>query len=80
LQDERATIEILTHLEEALWRAEIRFDTDLVSRTFAEDFFEFGRSGRHWSRNDLLDGERQPIEAVLPLISRSGCSTRRPRR
>lgn len=33
----------------------------------AEDFFEFGNSGRIYPREDTLTVPRQPIEAVLPL-------------
>ncbi len=39
-------IETLTRLEESLWRAETRYDPVLMDRIFADDFFEFGRSGR----------------------------------
>jgi hypothetical protein len=67
LRDEYTTIDILTRLEVSLWRVDSRFEIDLMNRTFAADFFEFGRSGRHWSRNEALHADRQPIDAVLPL-------------
>ena len=62
--DDRGEIE---DLEESLWRAETRFDTKLMNQTFSTDFFEFGRSGRIYGRQECLDVERQPIDARLPL-------------
>lgn len=56
-------------LEENLWRAETRFDDALMDNVFADDFFEFGRSGRMYQRQELLlgKGETVEIDAVLPL-------------
>lgn len=44
----------LRKLEDRLWHAETRFDRGLMARTFAEDFFQFGRSGRRQGREELL--------------------------
>lgn len=53
-------------LEHTLWRSETRFDRSLMDATFAPDFREFGRSGRRYTRDDLLpDGETNPIDAAL---------------
>lgn len=59
----------LRSLEESLWRPETRFDKALMEQVFAPDFFEFGRSGRTYSRDDLLfdPSDRRPILATLPL-------------
>ena len=57
----------LEQLEEGLWIAESRFDMDWMERTLAADFFEFGRSGRIYLREDTLGIESQPIDARLPL-------------
>jgi hypothetical protein len=62
------TLRHLYDLEESLWRPETRFDRALMERTFAPDFFEFGRSGRVWSRAECLEHEMQPIAARLPLL------------
>ena len=64
--DLRATLEAL---EETLWRAETRFDRVLMDATFAPDFEEFGRSGRRYSREDMLfdAANSVPIPALLPL-------------
>lgn len=59
----------LQALEESLWRAETRFDDARMGRLFAEDFLEFGRSGRIYTRDEMLlgNGATTEIEAVLPL-------------
>jgi hypothetical protein len=57
----------LRHLEESLWRAESRFDRDHMNEVLAPDFFEFGRSGGVYRREDVLDVPAQPIDATLPL-------------
>src|ERR1700677_359481 len=57
----------LEHLEESLWRGETRFDYKFMDKIVAQDFFEFGRSGRVYERADILDLNRQTIDAVLPL-------------
>ena len=57
----------LRELEEALWRAETRFDRRFMDATLAPDFEEFGRSGRRYSRADVLETPEQPIDAALPL-------------
>jgi hypothetical protein len=57
----------LTQLEESMWRAATRFDLAFMEKTLAPDFFEFGRSGRVWSRDQILDMAGRTIEAALPL-------------
>ena len=61
--------ETLARLEETLWRSETRYDDSYMEHVFAEDFFEFGRSGRTYNRSDLLVGAsgRPEIKAKLPL-------------
>jgi hypothetical protein len=59
--------EELRALEQSLWRAETRFDRILMEKTFAQDFYEIGRSGRIHTRQDCLDLSPEPIEALLPL-------------
>ena len=56
----------LAALELTLWRAETRYDRALMEATFAPDFREFGRSGRRYSRDDLLpSGATHTIDATL---------------
>ncbi len=58
--------EELRALEQSLWRAETRFDRPLMGKTFADDFYEIGRSGRIHTRQDCLDLTPDPIDALLP--------------
>jgi hypothetical protein len=57
----------LMRLEEAMWREETRFDKAFMERALAPDFFEFGRSGRTYTRQQILDFPREPIASQLPL-------------
>lgn len=59
--------EDLQLFEEGLWRTETRFDSRWMDEVLAPDFFEFGRSGRVYGRQDTLETEAQPIDAELPL-------------
>jgi hypothetical protein len=58
---------ILTRLEEDMWREVTRFDRTFQEQRFATDFFEFGRSGRVYTRDQIIQLDSQPIHAVLPL-------------
>lgn len=57
----------LERLEEELWREATRFDIKRMEQVMAPDFCEFGRSGRIYTRQDILAVPRQAIDAVLPL-------------
>jgi hypothetical protein len=59
--------ETLRLLEESLWREETRFDTAYLETVLAADFWEIGRSGRVYSRSDILAVPWGPIDSVLPL-------------
>jgi hypothetical protein len=63
----QSDIATLRRLEEELWIAETRFDETYMNEIFAPDFFEFGRSGRVWSRAELISKGAPSIAAVLPL-------------
>jgi len=54
-------------LEERLWMSDFRFDRLWMEAVLADDFFEFGRSGRVYSRDECLCIAEQPIDAVRPL-------------
>jgi len=58
---------LLQKLEEELWIADTRFDRPYMERIMAVDFFEFGRSGRTYNREDTLSISSKPIDAELPL-------------
>lgn len=57
----------LTRLEENMWREEARFDMAFMEEHLAPDFFEFGRSGRTYTRAQSLAVPQQPTNAELPL-------------
>ena len=57
----------LERLEEELWREDTRFDQQRMNELVAGDFFEFGRSGRIYQRQQTLDVPSQALKAVLPL-------------
>jgi len=58
---------ILTRLEEDMWREVTRFDQAFQEQRFAADCFEFGRSGRVYTRSQMIRLNSRPIHAVLPL-------------
>ena len=63
-------IEELRQLEESLWVAETRFNREYIESVLAPDFFEFGRSGRSYTRERILTfppADQQVIDANLPL-------------
>jgi hypothetical protein len=60
-------VEDLRRLEESLWRSETRNDRSHLEEVLAPDFVEFGRSGEIWSREEILDGPGQELDARLPL-------------
>lgn len=57
----------LIALEEAMWRPETRFDRAFQQQRFADDFIEFGRSGRIYTRSEMIIDELQQLRCVLPL-------------
>ena len=67
----------LPALEQSLWRAETRFDRTLMEATFAPDFQEFGRSGRRYTRDEMLfDAEgAKDIDATLHSLKVTDLST-----
>jgi hypothetical protein len=62
-----AEVAEIQRLEEAMWREETRFDRAFQEAHFAADFVEFGRSGRIYRREDIIQTDSHGIEATLPL-------------
>jgi hypothetical protein len=60
-------MELLKKFEESLWRRETRFDNGYMRSILAEDFFEFGRSGKVYDLDISLSAPDQDINATLPL-------------
>ena len=57
--------EQLEVLEQTLWRAQTRFDSEHMEAVLAPGFIEFGRSGRVYSRAEILALGPAPIDARL---------------
>jgi hypothetical protein len=58
---------LLTRLEESLWVEATRFNESVMQGTLAEDFFEFGKSGKMHTRDAVLGAAHHSIGIVLPL-------------
>lgn len=61
--------EIIRELEESLWRSETRFDPEYMDRVLAPDFFEFGRSGRVFTREEILQTPYMKILCKFPFLN-----------
>ncbi len=59
--------QLLKDLEESLWNSETRFDLAHQEKVFAPDFFEFGRSGKRYTRDQSIRTVASPINSKLPL-------------
>ena len=57
--------ENLRKLEESLWVAETRYDKDYMENILAPDFFEFGRSGKTYTREEIITAQGHEIDAKL---------------
>jgi hypothetical protein len=57
----------LSRLEEAMWIAATRYDAAFQQERFAPDFFEIGRSGRVYAREQIILTGGEEIKAQLPL-------------
>ena len=57
----------LQELEESLWKRETRFNEAYMRSILAEDFFEYGRSGKIYNIDVSLSAPDQEINAKLPL-------------
>ncbi|MCA9280322.1 MAG: DUF4440 domain-containing protein [Phycisphaeraceae bacterium] len=60
-------LEQLRTLEEKLWISEWRFNLEWLDTVLADDFFEYGRSGRIYTRQECLDLPQFQIDAAIPL-------------
>jgi hypothetical protein len=57
----------LKTLEESLWIEETRFDKSYMNNIIVADFFEYGRSGKVYTREEILSHPYQKIRATIPL-------------
>jgi hypothetical protein len=63
-----ADAEELKRLEEDLLRPEVRRSPEKMDALLADDFVEFGRSGRVYGKADLLETAAQPFDGRLSLL------------
>lgn len=57
--------EKLRQLEESLWIAKTRFDGNYMNKILSPHFFEFGRSGGTYTREECMGMPIQEIHAKL---------------
>ena len=67
MQLNKGEYEKLVKLEESLWIPETRFDQKYMDDLLTPDFFEFGRSGKIYNREQILSPRPQPINTTFPL-------------
>lgn len=61
-----ATAPYLAHLEEGLFTS-TRFDREWMDRVLHPEFSEVGRSGRTYTKSDILAATAEDLEVELPL-------------
>ena len=59
--------EELKTLEESLWIESTRFDPAYMDAVLHPDFFEFGRGGKVFSRQQIMDIPAGEIDATIPF-------------
>lgn len=62
-----ADFETLKKLEESLWVSKTRFDKAYMEEILSANFFEFGRSGRIYNREQCINVKPEAINIKLPL-------------
>ena len=70
---DRASAE-LRRLEESLLDSAVRHDADRMRELLAEDFLEFGSSGRVWTRKSIIDLLATEVNFLPPAIEEFQCS------
>lgn len=59
--------DLIARLEHSLWITSSRYDDAYMNEILADDFFEFGRSGKVWERSAMLLGAGAPSQIVAEL-------------
>jgi hypothetical protein len=70
---EKASVR-LRALEESLLNLEVRRDGDRLRELLAEDFLEFGSSGRVWTRKTIIDLLATETNFFPPAIEEFQCT------
>jgi hypothetical protein len=58
----------IASLEHAMWQESTRFDLAFQEARFAAEFLEFGRSGRTYTRSQIIRTDSSPINATLTKL------------
>ncbi|HAT3869033.1 hypothetical protein SC371_03685 [Legionella pneumophila serogroup 2] len=58
---------VLKNFEESLWLEETRFDNQYMDKILDTSFFEYGRSGKTYARDEVMSHPAQTIGAKIPL-------------
>lgn len=66
--------EHLRHLELLLLDPAVRRDRARMTELLADDFVEFGSSGRAWTRSEILDLLESETQYVPPAVDEFRCS------
>jgi hypothetical protein len=71
MQTEPPEVDILRGLEEALLKPEVRRSADEVGRLLADDFIEFGSSGRVFDKAQIIEalGRETPDPAIRIVLT-----------
>lgn len=72
--DTAATAAQLRQLEESLLDASVRRDRRKMRSMLADDFLEFGSSGRMWNRKGIIELLSQETAFVPPAIEEFRCA------
>ncbi len=70
----KGTAAELRKLEESLLDTSVRRDRKKMRSMLAENFLEFGSSGRTWTRNGIIDLLSQETAFVPPAIEHFRCA------
>ena len=70
----QATVAQLRKLEQSLLDTAVRHDRKKMRSMLAENFLEFGSSGRVWTRNSIIELLAQETAFVAPAIEDFRCA------
>ena len=60
-------LEFLLKLEMSLWIEETRNNREFLDKILHNDFLEYGKSGRVFNKEDILNNTSDEINAVFPF-------------
>ena len=60
-------IQFILKLEKSLWVEETRYNKEYLDKILHKEFMEFGKSGKVFSKQDILNDTEGEINAVFPF-------------